>query len=279
MHSQPTPPGMVVVDLDGTLLRSDGSFAPDDLDALSDLGDSGYLRVIATGRSAFSYRRALGDRILPVDYIVFSSGAATARMPDLEIILAHTLSAGETRSAARVLLEHDVDFMIQDPVPSNHRFSWRRRVGCRDFERRLSLYDGFARPLPKDLTDLGPSTQLLAILPSPGAADIASDLSAHLEAYSVIRATSPLDGDSLWLEIFPPGVSKSSACAALAEAHGIEPADILAIGNDYNDQDVLRWAGTSFVTRNAPEDLRAEFPVVAANDHKGVAEAVERWID
>jgi hydroxymethylpyrimidine pyrophosphatase-like HAD family hydrolase len=120
---------------------------------------------------------------------------------------------------------------------------------------------------------------LLAVLPSPGAPAVAEALSGLLAGYSVIRATSPIDGDSLWLEVFPAGVSKSPACAALARDAGIAPRDVLAIGNDYNDQDVLRWAGTSFVTGNAPDELRAEFPVVAANDHGGVAQAVKRWLE
>ena len=107
---------------------------------------------------------------------------------------------------------------------------------------------------------------------------IAERVSPSLDGYSVIRATSPLDGDSLWLEVLPRGVSKSAACAALARQAIVEPREILAIGNDYNDLDVLRWAGTSFVTANAPRDLQAEFPVVAANDHGGVAQAVESWL-
>lgn len=279
MCANPPHPGMLVVDLDGTLLRSDGGFAADDLKALRTLGERGILRVIATGRSPFSYRRALGDRILPVDYIVFSSGAVTARMPDLEVVVEHALTAEATRTAARVLLEHDLDFMVQAPMPENHRFHWHRGPGCRDFERRLSLYEGYSSPLPEDAADLGPATQLLAILRSEGGVATASAIAAQLNAYSMIRATSPLDHHSFWLEIFPQGVSKSSACAALARQHGIEPANVLAIGNDYNDRDVLRWAGTSFVTANAPEDLKAEFPVVAANDHGGVAEAISRWVE
>jgi Cof subfamily protein (haloacid dehalogenase superfamily) len=271
-------PGMLVVDFDGTLLRSDDTVADDDLAALTELGDRGVLRVIATGRSAFSYRRAMGDRRLPVDYIVFSSGAATVRMPDQEIVSRFGLTAEETARAARVLLEHDLDFMVQDPVPENHRFCWHRSTGSPDFERRLSLYDGYRRPVPEDLSELGPSTQLLAVLPPPGAGEAAEAISASLGDFSVIRATSPLDGNSLWLEIFPRGVSKSSASQELARGFGVKPADILAIGNDYNDLDVLRWAGTAFVTANAPEDLRAEFEVVAANDHGGVAEAVESWL-
>ena len=160
----------------------------------------------------------------------------------------------------------------------DHRFLWHRGPGCRDFERRLGLYDGYRRELPADIDEVGPSTQLLGIISEPGVEETARSIAAHLDGYSVIRATSPLDGDSFWLEVFPRGVSKSAACRELAAEHGIEAANVLAIGNDYNDLDVLRWAGTAFVTANAPEDLRAEFPVVAANDHGGVAEAVSRWL-
>ncbi len=275
----PETPRMVVTDFDGTLLGSDGSLAGDDLAALRSLGDHGILRVIATGRSPFSYRRAMGGRSLPVDIIVFSSGAITARMPDLEILESHVLTAAETRFAVEVCLDHDVDFMVQDPPPGNHCFSWRRGPGSPDFERRLSLYEGFTRKLPRDLHRLGPATQLLVVLPSPDAAGIAEEITRSLSGYSVIRATSPLDGDSLWLEIFPGGVSKSAACAHLARERGIDPEEVLAVGNDYNDLDVLRWAGTGFVTGNAPGELRAEFPVVAGNDHGGVAEAVKRWLE
>jgi len=269
---------MLVVDFDGTLLRSDGSFAPDDLQALARLGDRGVLRVIATGRSAFSYRRTMGNRSLPVDFMVFSSGVATARMPDLKVVSSSGLTAEETAAAARVLLEHDLDFMVQDPVPDNHCFAWHRSAGSPDFQRRLSLYEGYSRPLPTDLKQIGPSTQLIAILSSPGAVDTAERVSRLLGQFSVIRATSPLDGASFWLEIFPQGVSKSTACAALARQANVAPREVLAIGNDYNDLDVLRWAGTSFVTANAPEELRSEFPVVAANDHGGVAQAVDSWL-
>jgi hydroxymethylpyrimidine pyrophosphatase-like HAD family hydrolase len=269
---------MIVVDFDGTLLRTDGTLAKDDLECLTDLGRRGTLRVIATGRSAFSYRRAVGDRALPIDFAAFSSGAVVAKMPGFKIVRSHELSPDRSARVADVFLAAGVDFMIQDPMPDNHRFAWHKAVGGADFLRRISLYEGHCRPLTGDP---GPSTQLLAVLPSPGAAAVAEALTRDLmaiEGLSVIRATSPLDHESLWLEVFPEGVSKSRACARLAADAGIAPENVLAVGNDYNDHDVLRWAGTAFVTGNAPEELRAEFEVVAANDHGGVAEAVRRWL-
>jgi hydroxymethylpyrimidine pyrophosphatase-like HAD family hydrolase len=50
------------------------------------------------------------------------------------------------------------------------------------------------------------------------------------------------------------------------------------VGNDYNDLDLLEWAGSSFVVANAPPDLTDRFPTVASNDDCGVAEAITRWL-
>jgi len=47
------------------------------------------------------------------------------------------------------------------------------------------------------------------------------------------------------------------------------------VGNDYNDLDLLEWAGKSYVVENAPTDLKARFPAVASNNHGGVAEAAK----
>ena len=95
-----------------------------------------------------------------------------------------------------------------------------------------------------------------------------------LPGLSVIQTTSPLDHTSTWIELFHPDVSKSSTAAWLAAELNVDPMDTMAIGNDYNDQDLLAWAADSFVVENAPSDLRARFQTVASNNDCGVAEAV-----
>lgn len=73
-----------------------------------------------------------------------------------------------------------------------------------------------------------------------------------LTGFSVILATSPLDHESAWVEVFPRGVCKSRSAQWLASRLGIEQKDVAAVGNDYNDQDLLEWAGQAFVVENAP---------------------------
>ena len=93
----------------------------------------------------------------------------------------------------------------------------------------------------------------------------------------MLRATSPLGGAATWIEVFPAAASKSRSSAWLAERLGLGAAEVLAVGNDYNDLDLLEWGGTSFVVGNAPEELLARFASVASNDAGGVADAVRRW--
>jgi hydroxymethylpyrimidine pyrophosphatase-like HAD family hydrolase len=54
--------------------------------------------------------------------------------------------------------------------------------------------------------------------------------------------------------------------------------NVLAIGNDYNDMDLLSWAKTSFVVSNAPAELKNLFPSVASHNECGFTHAVEKWL-
>ena len=66
--------GLFITDFDGTLLRSDGTLAQCDLDALGSLRMRGIKTAVATGRSLYSFIDSPGAD-LPVDYIIFTTGA------------------------------------------------------------------------------------------------------------------------------------------------------------------------------------------------------------
>lgn len=272
--------GMVITDFDGTLRTSRGVFNEADLAALSRLGEDGYVRAIATGRSLYSLRKAVDGSPLPFDYVLFSSGAGVAREPGGEIVRKASLDEASTGLAVNVLLAAGLDFMIHPPIPDNHRFAYHATGADNpDFARRVELYADFCWPLERSVAAVGSATQLLAIVPAPHDGLLVEDLRRKLEGFSVIRTTSPLDGCSTWVEVFPAEVSKGKTSAWLAGELGIGPDRVLAVGNDYNDTDLLDWAGSAFVVANAPAELKQRYPIVAGNDHGGVAEAVNRWLD
>jgi hydroxymethylpyrimidine pyrophosphatase-like HAD family hydrolase len=66
-----------------------------------------------------------------------------------------------------------------------------------------------------------------------------SELALELPEFRLIRATSPLDHVSTWFEVFPEGVGKSSAAAWVRDRMGGVVGSCVAVGNDYNDVDLL----------------------------------------
>jgi Cof subfamily protein (haloacid dehalogenase superfamily) len=272
------PCGLFVCDFDGTLLRSDRSFSEADLDVLKRLGGLGIIRVIATGRSIYSIN-TVDISSLPVDFIIFSSGAGIMQHPEGRIIRKVSLESHEVDRAIKILRANHLDFMVHHPIPDNHAFSYFESTrGNADFKRRLDLYCQFAKPLDDSTAGFGPATQLLAIVPPAENPTALQIIRKNLTDFNVIQTTSPLDAQSTWIEIFPSNVSKSLAAAWLNAELGLNSQRTLSVGNDYNDLDLLEWAGTCFVVENAPADLKARFPVVASHNASGVSQAVERWL-
>ena len=277
-HDGQKPCGLFVCDFDGTLLRSDRSFSDTDLDALIRLGELGIIRAVATGRSLYSIN-TVSISELPVDYILFSSGAGIIRHPDGPIIRKVSLEPEEVSRAIEILRAHQLDFMVHHPIPDNHIFSYVESTPDNpDFRNRIELYHQFAKPLETSADGFGNATQLLAILPPADNRAAIAKLEKALPGFNIIRTTSPLDGQSTWIEIFPTTVSKSLTAEWLSATNGLSADRALSVGNDYNDLDLLEWAGCSFVVDNAPHDLKSRFPVVASNDECGVAEAISRWL-
>jgi Cof subfamily protein (haloacid dehalogenase superfamily) len=263
---------MIVTDLDGTLLQPDQTLSSRDYRTLVELGEQGICRVIATGRSLFSARLVLDDS-LPLDYFIFSSGAGILDWKTGTILKSSVLPAETACRTAQLLIEAGFDFMVQDPIPDNHRF-FHSGSGKEnpDFEHRKQLYGEYARPLDFDPEELGEACQFVVIVQNDSTAY--NRIEKMFPDLKVIRATSPLDGRSIWVEIFPADVSKGNAAQWICEREGIDPAATLGIGNDYNDLDLLQWAGQAVVMANAPEDLKEKFETVRSNRDSGFSMAV-----
>ena len=272
------PAGLFITDLDGTLLRSDRTLAASDLAALRRLGDHGVVRAVATGRSIFSFENATPAE-LPVEYVIFSSGAGVAVHPGGRLLRSAGLEPAEIRQAVALLRALNLDFMVQRAIPDTHVFGYSAGTGDNpDFAARIDLYRRFAFPLDDDIDRFGPATQLVAIVPPERAETALAAVRRELGGLTVIRTTSPLDGRSTWIEVFPPGISKGQTAEWLAAGLGVARTRTFSVGNDFNDLDLLEWAQSPYVTANAPEELRRRFPTVASNDRCGVAEAIGRWL-
>ncbi len=270
---------MLVTDLDGTLLDPGGRLRGEERDTLRELAQSDVLRVVATGRNLHSARGVM-PADFPVDYLVFASGAGIMDWRTQRLLAAFSLAAADVVRACDCLMTMELDFMLHHAVPENHRFHWfsHGRPNA-DFERRRARYHEFAEAWVPGCENDREVSQLLAIeSPERDAAAVHARVAGCLSDLNVVRTTSPLDGCSTWIEIFPRTVSKSAGAAWIAARHGLAAGDVLAVGNDWNDCDLLEWAGRSFVVDNAADGLRERHATVAANDAGGVSEAVRSWL-
>lgn len=267
---------MVVTDLDGTLLNSRGKVSSTDIDTLFRLGESGVVRAIATGRSPYSFSKVIPTDF-PIDYLIFSSGAGMLEWGTNKILYTTEIPAAQVQSIVDELIAHEVDFMVHEPIPANHRFLYHQSGNHNpDFLHRIELYRPFCQPYIPGVAYDSAATQLLAVLPHD--VEWFEVLSGKFPTLKVIRATSPLDGHSIWMEIFRSDVSKAFGINWLCSRLGIEKDEVLTLGNDFNDLDMLCSFENSFVVENAPEELKSTFRVVKSNNESGFSDAVERFL-
>lgn len=281
------PNGLFVTDLDGTLLNNQRKISNGDLQALQRLRDLGYLAAIATGRSNYSFSKLMetlgytGDSVsLPIDFLIFSTGTGIMELPETTLLKSFSLAPKDVSYISDYLDSYGLDYMIHNPVPDTKYFYYNYNTeNNADFDARLKLYKDFAAPLTTvDLNKSQGATELLCIVPPDTGHGVAKRIAEDLSQYSVIKATSPLDGQSIWVEIFAPGVSKSNAVEWLCQSVGINRQQVFAVGNDYNDEDMLHWAAKGFLVENGPVELKPHFEVVASNEAGGVKEAIDRWL-
>ncbi len=270
-------PGMVVTDLDGTLFQTERGISECNYRTLTDLGGRRVLRVVATGRHLLSARRVLVDGF-PIDFLIFSSGAGIMAWQSQKLLRSISMSEEEVTAAFEAFSSRSLDFMVHRPIPHNHHFVYYSSGQDNpDFEARCALYKDYAKPGTPGVLPMREACQLLAIEPYFHGSSCYRQIRAQLPGLTVIRTTSPLDGRSRWLEIFPGRVSKALASRWLARTQGIRQYRILAVGNDFNDVDLLRWAAKSFVVGGAPDDLAGLFPVARGQDESDFSEAVAIW--
>ena len=234
----------IIIDLDGTTLpRNWHQISEENRVALEEAGQRGVVRILATGRSVFSLNNTLPEG-LPVDYMVFSSGAGIMRWDDKEILLTRELSAEETLRHCYPSLEirykfyhtaknsRQPSFLLPEYLLSSRRFPTSYRELSRFgnsyfFDRRDTGRGHSISCYPRRTTT--PATR--------------GNSNKNCPTYSVIRSTSPIDNQAIWTEIFAPDVNKGTSCQLLLNQLNLRYEECAGLGNDYNDIDFLNRCG------------------------------------
>jgi len=265
---------LIALDFDGTMAVG-GHPVSSVLEVLEHTLPRNVVRVVATGRSLASIRESWPEP-WPLDYLIFSSGAGLYDCSSRRLCWKRHLKKSETEWGLRLLETEAIDYMVHFPIPDNHRFFYRRFAGHPDFERRIEHYRTYAVAGVGPIELPGELTQIIAIGDEEQISDkLLLSLSSH---YSVIRSTSPLDGKSFWLELFSKGVDKGSGLALLCDRLKIDRKEVLAVGNDFNDLHMLRWAGSAAVVEGFPLSHAYQFHTFPPASEGGAASAVMEWL-
>ncbi len=263
----------IITDLDGTILPRGGEISPETLASFRQAGHKGYTRIIATGRNLYSARCILQPDF-PIDYLVFASGAGILRWNDQQLLFTKHLEQQETRDIATYLWEYNINFTIQKAIPDNHYFYYTDIYPLHpDYIRRLETYKPFGTPISSPGDIHNQATQLIMILDAKQIR-LLEQIRKDLSAYSIVRSTSPIDNQAIWLEIFPAGINKGTTCRQLLHDLNIDSKACAGLGNDYNDVDFLDICSQSYLVANAPSRLKPHYKSVASDRNNGFSEFI-----
>jgi HAD superfamily hydrolase (TIGR01484 family) len=258
-------PRLVATDLDGTIVRGDGTISERTVAAFSRVEAAGARFVLVTGRpprvmplvaAAFGHRGTAICSNGALAYDMRTDTVTAARLIQPEVLAGAAAALRAAIPGIGIAVEYP-DGRAADDV--YEAISWDSNAAIpRPGEEAL-----FARPAAKLLgRHLGYTPDELLAMAAPVLDGLVSV--SHSNGKGLIEAAAA-------------GVSKATAVAALAARHGIGAADVIAFGDMPNDLPMLTWAGTSCAVANAhPDVLAAATYVIGSNDDDGVAEYLEQ---
>ena len=269
---------LIGIDVDGTLLDSHGQLPAANLSAIRDAVDAGVHIAIVTGRSFFFARPAVVDLPDPLTLVVHNGAIVRTRAGETlrrQLMPRHSalevLTATEAwRDAAMVIFDRPAaGQMLYDRMDWTHANRWRFRDRNRDIiEQVASLADAINED-PIQVAFNG-SVQPMR--------DLMATLAAHPTAHQLsISRTEYEHRDFSLVDVCAPKTTKGTGLAALAAMLGVDRSEVMAIGDNFNDREMLEWAGVGVVMGNAaPELLSAGFETTTTNDEAGLAVAIRR---
>jgi Cof subfamily protein (haloacid dehalogenase superfamily) len=275
----PHPIRLVAVDIDGTLLRSDRAVSPRTRAALAALRPSGVRLVLVTGRRYPSARRVAEDLggdpplVLHNGALVIEGGTVLRYRPLPRTAAEAAIRLGR-EAGAEPVLHCGARGEGRLLVAGSARPGGLVRYYLERSERDVVVVEDLALSLAHEeavqVMFGGTPAQMFALLPL---LEVGLSGRARVE-----RTVYPADGLAL-LDVLDLSVGKADALAFLQARWGITPEETLAIGDNWNDREMLARAGRGFVMGNAPPELRGlGLPVLPTNDEDGVAVAIEAHV-
>ena len=268
---------LIGIDVDGTLLDSRGHLPDANREAIFEAVASGIHVALVTGRS-YPFARPVADTLPESVTLIVSSGAVERAM-DGAVLARRLLDrrvARDVLEATRPLRDHAA--LIFDRDESNQivfeTMNWEH-PGRKNYWLRNSHLIGQTVPLEAALVE----DPVEVMFNGAGVAMRALTESLQREARGfTVSLTEYVHRDFSLVDVTAPNATKGQALAWRAEQLGLTREQVMAVGDNFNDVEMLEYAGTPVLMANAVEGLwRPGWHVTGHQDEAGLAQAVRKF--
>jgi Cof subfamily protein (haloacid dehalogenase superfamily) len=274
------PIQLIALDIDGTLLDSKSQVSVDNVQAVAEAQAQGIEIVLVTGRR-FDFARPIAEKLACDLHMIVNNGALI-KSKDGRTDWRHLLPA----ETARRLLEATPNFRSGVAVVFDRPLA--RQVIMERIDWDDPLRGGYFRRNREYLAEVAPLTDCLddedpIQVMFTGGCRTMREAKEALEDLPfaddfTLAFTEYEQRDFSLLDVLRRGVSKGVALAEWARRRGIQREQVMAIGDNWNDREMLEFAGLPVVMGNAVSELKSlGWAVTLTNDEHGVAKAIRAY--
>jgi Cof subfamily protein (haloacid dehalogenase superfamily) len=256
-------PKLAALDVDGTLVDETNTLSPAVHDAVVALAEAGVAIVVATGRAMPGTMEVIERLGLQDGTAVTSNGAIVIGYHPVEVLHSVTFDASE---AVRRVLESVPDALVAvEEVGVGYRVNAPFPEG--EVRGHITVED-------VDSLVSEPVTRVVIRAPEHDAREFAE----VVEGLGLTE-TNYYIGYTAWLDLAPEGVSKASGLEMVCARLDLAPTDVLAVGDGFNDVEMLEWAGRGVAMGQAPAQVQAVADAVTGTiAEDGLAAELSRYL-
>jgi Cof subfamily protein (haloacid dehalogenase superfamily) len=274
------PIQLIAMDLDGTLLDSKSQVSAANSQAIAEATARGIEIALVTGRR-FGFALPIAQA-LPCDLHMIVNNGALAKSRDGTTHLRYLLSS----ATARHVLESTAEFRANAAVVfdrSNARQVILEKVDWDDpfrggYFRRNREYIAEMAPLTNCLNGEDPIQVMYSGQCVPMRAAMNSLAELPFAGEFTLALTEYESRDLSILDVLSRDVTKGKTLKQWARRRGIPAENVMAIGDNWNDREMLEFAGCPVVMGNSVAELKLRgWPITLSNDEDGVAAAIRKY--
>ena len=257
---------LMAVDMDGTLLNSEGIITEKTVDAIRNLSNTDVIFTISTGRPIHGVKK-YNDQLHITGPVITYNGAMIVNAETQEVLFEEGLSREDAEKIWELGERADVTMCIWS---NNQLYGNRLDNRIHDYKKLSGV-----EPLLADKEHLLNQgiTKILWYDEADRIQQFCRELSPELFSQVTFCTSKPV-----FLEFFSSKVSKAVAMEKIGELYNIRREEMIAIGDGLNDLSMIEYAGLGVAMENAEQAVKdiAQY-ITASNDEDGVAQVIETF--